>query len=78
MENKAVISFRYCTQCKWMLRTAWMAQEVLSTFDEGIKEVRLIPETGGIFQIQIDDAVVWDRKSDGGFPDIKILKRFAM
>jgi selenoprotein W-related protein len=22
----------YCTQCHWLLRAAWMAQELLSTF----------------------------------------------
>ena len=29
----------YCTQCRWMLRAAWMAQELLSTFESDLAEV---------------------------------------
>lgn len=58
-----------------MLRAAWYAQELLSTFAEEIGEVALCPGTGGIFQIHCDDVLIWDRKTDGGFPDIKELKQ---
>ncbi|TIP36311.1 MAG: selenoprotein, partial [Mesorhizobium sp.] len=27
-----VIRITYCTQCQWLLRAGWMAQELLSTF----------------------------------------------
>ena len=29
-----MLSIAYCTQCNWLLRSAWMAQEVLSTLRE--------------------------------------------
>jgi len=29
----ARVEIEYCTQCRWLLRAAWMAQELLSTFD---------------------------------------------
>jgi selenoprotein W-related protein len=32
------IEIRYCTQCRWLLRAAWMAQELLTTFDQEIAE----------------------------------------
>ena len=41
MSNK--IEFRYCTGCRWLMRTAWMAQEALTTFDGDIDEVSLQP-----------------------------------
>ena len=31
---KPRIAITYCRQCNWLLRAAWMAQEVLSTFAE--------------------------------------------
>jgi selenoprotein W-related protein len=40
-------------------------------------EVTLIPGTGGIFQIRLDGELIWDRKSEGGFPDIKVLKQIV-
>ena len=29
----------YCTQCRWLLRAAWMAQELLTTFADELGEV---------------------------------------
>ena len=69
------IAITYCTQCNWLLRSAWMAQELLSTFGSDLGEVALLPGTGGAFQIHYDDVLIWDRKNDGGFPDVKALKQ---
>ncbi len=35
----------------------------------------LTPGTGGVFEIRCGDEVIWERKRDGGFPDIKTLKQ---
>ena len=37
----------------------------------------LIPGTGGIFEIRLDGELVWERKRDGGFPDVKQLKQLV-
>ncbi|KAI9040068.1 SelT/SelW/SelH family protein [Aspergillus affinis] len=47
------IAIQYCTQCKWMLRAAYFAQELLSTFSTDLQEVSLVPSTGGIFTVTI-------------------------
>ena len=69
------IAIRYCTQCRWLLRAAWLAQELLSTFGTELGEVALAPGTGGVFEITYDGETIWERKADGGFPDAKTLKR---
>ena len=69
------IAITYCTQCNWMLRAAWMAQELLSTFGQDLAEVTLVPGTGGIFVVTLDGRTIWDRKDDGGFPEAKVLKQ---
>lgn len=69
------IAITYCSQCNWMLRAAWMAQELLTTFGQDLGEVALVPGTGGIFIITVDGVPVWDRKTDGGFPEAKALKQ---
>ena len=69
------IAITYCTQCQWLLRAAWMAQELLSTFTEDLAEVALIPASGGTFVIACDGETIWERKRDGGFPDVKTLKQ---
>ncbi|WP_052282222.1 SelT/SelW/SelH family protein [Kluyvera genomosp. 1] len=75
MMNKPAITITYCSQCNWMLRASWMAQELLHTFNTDIGSVTLIPGTGGIFTITVGDVLIWDRKRDDGFPDAAELKR---
>lgn len=73
--TKPRIAITYCTQCRWLLRAAWMAQELLSTFGPDLGEVALRPGTGGIFEIRYEDRLIWERKADGGFPEAKVLKQ---
>ena len=75
--GKPALSIAYCTQCNWMLRAAWMAQELLSTFSLELGAVTLIPGTGGIFEIRLDGDLLWERKRDGGFPDSRVLKQLV-
>jgi selenoprotein W-related protein len=76
-ETRPTIRIAYCTQCNWMLRAAWMAQELLSTFGTELGEVVLVPRTGGIFEIHLGSDLLWERKRDGGFPDSRVLKQLV-
>ncbi len=72
------ITITYCTRCKWLLRATWMAQEILSTFDQEVGEVSLKPDhTGGIFEIHVNDELLFSRAANGGFLDIKELKQLV-
>ncbi|KQP51913.1 MULTISPECIES: SelT/SelW/SelH family protein [unclassified Methylobacterium] len=73
--EKPRVAIVYCTQCQWLLRAAWMAQELLSTFRDEIGEVALVPASGGAFVITCAGEPIWDRTTDGGFPDVKTLKQ---
>ncbi len=75
MSRTPRVEIEYCTQCRWMLRAAWMAQELLSTFEGAVGEVALVPGTGGVFEVRVDGVTVWSRKEDGGFPQPKELKQ---
>jgi selenoprotein W-related protein len=77
MHHTPRVEIAYCTQCRWLLRAAWMAQELLSTFADELGEVALAPGTGGVFQISVDEELIWDRAVNGGFPDIKELKQLV-
>jgi selenoprotein W-related protein len=75
MTAKPRIEIEYCTQCRWLLRAAWLAQELLTTFEEEIGEVALIPGTGGVFEVRHGNTVLWSRKGEGRFPEAKELKQ---
>ena len=73
--SKPRIEIRYCTLCRWMLRAAWLAQELLSTFDSDLGEVALVPASKGEFRILVNGVLVWDRVADEGFPEAKEIKQ---
>lgn len=65
----------YCTGCRWMLRASWTAQELLVTFEEELAEVALRPGSGGVFDIHLDDTLLWSRAAEGRFPELRELKQ---
>ncbi|MCX4186583.1 SelT/SelW/SelH family protein [Methylophaga sp. OBS4] len=69
------ITITYCTQCRWLLRAGWMAQELLTTFDGEVDELTLKPGSGGVFEVTANDKLVWSRKNEGRFPEITELKQ---
>jgi selenoprotein W-related protein len=72
------VSIRYCTGCRWLLRAAWLAQELLSTFEHELGEVVLIPDaTGGVFDVHIDAQLVWSRAEQQRFPEPKEIKQLV-
>ena len=73
--SQPVVEILYCRQCHWLLRAAWMAQELLMTFEEELEGVTLRSGTGGVFVVSVDGTVVWSRKDEGRFPDIVELKQ---
>ena len=64
MTNRRRVEIKYCTQCRWLMRAAWMAQELLTTFESELREVALVPGTGGIFEIRVDEEMIWFRKKN--------------
>lgn len=77
MNGKPRVEIEYCTQCRWLLRAGWTAQELLTTFEAEIGDVALIPGSGGIFEVSVDDETVWSRKERGGFPELAEIKQLV-
>ena len=70
------LSIEYCPKCRWLMRASWMAQEFLTSFEEELQSVTLIPsEHNGKYTIRINGAELFDRKTHGGFADIAALKQ---
>lgn len=74
--DRPVATLEYCARCGWLLRAAWLAQELLMTFETELGGVLLKPsENAGTFQARVGSELVWCRKRDGGFPQVAELKR---
>lgn len=87
-----VVEIEYCTGCRWMLRAAWLGQELLTTFQNDLRAVKLAPNSrqGGVFRVHVydenassgavdadDKELLWCRKTAGRFPESKELKQIV-
>jgi selenoprotein W-related protein len=71
------VEIQYCTQCRWLLRAAWLAQELLTTFEHEVGEVALVPGTGGIFDVRVEGELIFSRQQAGRFPEAKEVKQLV-
>ena len=75
---KPTITIEYCPKCGWLMRSAYMAQELLTTFNDELNGVLLKPsEIAGRFIISINEEKLFDRKEQQRFPEIKELKQLV-
>lgn len=71
------IEIEYCRRCKFLLRAAWLAQELLTSFEEELKEVALVPGSGGVFEVRLDGAVLFSNRSAGRLPEAREVKELV-
>ena len=71
------VEITYCRQCRWGLRAAWVAQELLTTFEDELAAVTLRPGTGGVFDVALDGVVIHSRKAAGGFAEMRELRQLV-
>jgi selenoprotein W-related protein len=76
------IAIAYCTECDWLLRACWIAQELLVTFDAEIKSISLVPirplsplTKNGTFAIALNGTVLYCATNPNAVLELKTLKQ---
>ena len=77
MNSRPRVEIEYCTKCRWLMRAAWMAQELLTTFEAELGGVTLVPGSDAVFDIRVEGSLIWSRAEQKRFPDIKELKQLV-
>ena len=75
MNQKPRVEIEYCSQCRFILRASWMAQELLTTFAEELGEVALVPGSGGIFEVRLNGERLWSKQQLGRYPEPREIKQ---
>ena len=71
------VEILYCTQCKFMLRASYLAQELLSTFEKELGEVALVPSSGGILEVTLDGEMIATNRETKKMPEAGEVKRLV-
>ncbi|KAF7302844.1 hypothetical protein MKEN_01246500 [Mycena kentingensis (nom. inval.)] len=87
LDEAISVTVEFCDRCRWLHRAAWVQTELFLTFPPPVIDaITLIPrnseETAGRFRVWVKQPapglaprLVWDRKTEGGFPELKVLKQ---
>ncbi|KAH8999366.1 Rdx family-domain-containing protein [Lactarius akahatsu] len=80
------VIIEFCDRCRWLHRATWTSTELFLTFPPPtIRSITIIPlnseDTAGRFRVwlTVDEGsspiLMWDRKVEGNFPELKVLKQ---
>lgn len=69
------VSIQFCTKCRWLLRAAWLAQELLTTFENDLHEVALCPADSGTFDVFLNGSLLFSRAQQQRFPEPREIKQ---
>ncbi|KAJ7238509.1 Rdx family-domain-containing protein [Mycena haematopus] len=88
LTESTTVTIEFCDRCRWLHRASWVQTELLLTFPPPIIGcIALLPrhseETAGRFRVWVTcnggeaaaPLLAWDRKVEGGFPELKQLKQ---
>ncbi|MFB6186055.1 MAG: SelT/SelW/SelH family protein [Halobacteriaceae archaeon] len=67
------VEIKYCVPCGHLERAEEVQHELLDEFGRELDGVRLNTGENGVFKIWVDDELVYDKSTDGGF-DLESIK----
>lgn len=73
-ERQLAIEVVYCADCGYWPRTAWMLGELLTDIQHLVSDVRLVPDTKGLFEWSVDGELVFSKAAMGRFPEMDELR----
>jgi selenoprotein W-related protein len=67
--SKKIDALAYCVPCDYSDHALMATQELVKNFQHDIKTLTLITGSKGIFEIKVNDAVIFSKSDLGKFPE---------
>lgn len=68
------VMIEYCAPCEYLPQAVQLAHHLLFDFQGYIQELRLVPGTGGIFDVHIGGEKVYSNANNETFPGTDAMK----
>lgn len=66
---KKIISIEYCTSWGYLPKAVALASNLLDEHKNSLEMVKIIPSSGGVFEVTLDDKLIFSKKQLGRFPN---------
>jgi selenoprotein W-related protein len=68
MKDPVKVSIEYCVPCGYTERAFALAQDLLNKYASHVQELTLIPSGNGLFEVIVDEELVFSKKEIGRQP----------
>lgn len=65
----AEVTIRYCVPCRYQSKAVQDADAIRREFGTGLEGVRLVPGERGVYDVAVDDHVIYSMEKEERFPD---------
>ena len=66
---KKNITIEYCTSWGYLKRAVALAESLLGLYKGDLEDIRLVPSSGGIFEVKLNDEMVFSKKELNRYPN---------
>lgn len=64
-----ILTIEYCTSWGYLARAVGLSRKILGEFKNNLSELRLIPSSGGVYEIRLDDKLIFSKKVENRYPE---------
>ena len=64
-----ILRIEYCTSWGYLARAVALAEDVLNEHKNNIEEIKLVPSTGGVYEISFNEKLIFSKKNLERFPE---------
>ena len=66
---KKIITIEYCTAWGYLPRAVALSNNLLGEHKNKISEIKIIPSSNGVFEVTIDNELIFSKKKLDRFPE---------
>lgn len=74
---KTNVEIQYCTSWGYTPKAVRLASIFLENLKSQIGEMKIIPSSGGVFEVRVDDELVYSKIETGRFPTDEEIKEMV-
>lgn len=68
MSESFSLSIKYCVECDYQPQAVELTEHLLSTYQRRIRELTLLPDERGVFEVRVDGELIFSKRVMGRFP----------
>lgn len=70
-----IITIEYCTSWGYVAKAVGLSESLLKKYKNQISSLNIIPSSGGVFEVNLDNELLFSKKELGRFPEVNEIEK---